>query len=286
MLVDGEAGIGKSRLLEEFVTHARERRSARPRRLLPAVRRRRSLRALRPDPRPSLGRAGRRRPGPVGRRPCRPLPVLRLGHRPARRRIGGAAAGRARRGSPLGRRVDGRPPVVRGQRRARRCRSSSWPRDGRRRATAPTACRWPSASSCDRDGPCRCTSAHSTPARSANSSPASSAPSRRRGCSTAITGRADGNPFFVEELVAAGGGADLPTTIGDVVLQRVAGVGPTTQQLLRVAAVIGRRVSYSLLRDVGDLDAADGRHSAARGGEQPADGAVRRALLVPPRPRP
>ena len=30
---------------------------------------------------------------------------------------------------------------------------------------------------------------------------------------------------------------------------------PSTQQLLRVAAVIGRRVSYSLLRDVADLDA-------------------------------
>ena len=71
-----------------------------------------------------------------------------------------------------------------------------------------------------------------------------------------VAERADGNPFFVEELVAAGGGDDLPTTIGDVVLQRVTSAAGPTQQLLRVAAVIGRRLSYALLREVVDLDAA------------------------------
>ena len=69
-----------------------------------------------------------------------------------------------------------------------------------------------------------------------------------------VTDRADGNPFFVEELVAAGGGPDLPTTIGDLILQRVAGIDVSTQRLLQVAAVIGRRVGYPLLRDVTDLD--------------------------------
>ncbi len=78
-----------------------------------------------------------------------------------------------------------------------------------------------------------------------------------RGLLDRITARADGNPFFVEELVAAGGGDDLPTTIGDVVLQRVASVDSATQQVLRVAAVIGRRVSYSLLREAVDVDAAE-----------------------------
>ncbi len=69
-----------------------------------------------------------------------------------------------------------------------------------------------------------------------------------------VTERADGNPFFVEELVAAGGGDDLPTTVGDVILQRVARVDPPTRELLRVAAVIGRRTSYALLREVAGTD--------------------------------
>ncbi len=69
-----------------------------------------------------------------------------------------------------------------------------------------------------------------------------------------VADRADGNPFFVEELVAAGGGPDLPTTIGDLILQRVAGIDVSTKRLLQVAAVIGRRVGYPLLRDVSDLD--------------------------------
>lgn len=71
-----------------------------------------------------------------------------------------------------------------------------------------------------------------------------------------VTERADGNPFFVEELVAAGGGDDLPTTVGDVILQRVARVDPATRDLLRVAAVIGRRTSYALLREVAGTDGA------------------------------
>jgi DNA-binding CsgD family transcriptional regulator/tetratricopeptide (TPR) repeat protein len=69
-----------------------------------------------------------------------------------------------------------------------------------------------------------------------------------------VADRADGNPFFVEELVAAGGGPDLPTTIGDLILQRVAGIDAPTQRLLQITAVIGRRVGYPLLRDVTDLD--------------------------------
>jgi DNA-binding CsgD family transcriptional regulator len=69
-----------------------------------------------------------------------------------------------------------------------------------------------------------------------------------------VSARAEGNPFFVEELVAAGGGADLPTTIGDLILQRVARIDPQTRQLLRIAAVVGRRFSYALLREVAGAD--------------------------------
>jgi DNA-binding CsgD family transcriptional regulator len=70
-----------------------------------------------------------------------------------------------------------------------------------------------------------------------------------------VTARAEGNPFFVEELVAAGGGDDLPTTIGDLILQRVAHLDAQTRQLLRIAAVVGRRFSYALLREVAGTDA-------------------------------
>ena len=38
------------------------------------------------------------------------------------------------------------------------------------------------------------------------------------GLSGRVTARAEGNPFFVEELVAAGGGEELPTTVGDLLL--------------------------------------------------------------------
>ena len=75
-----------------------------------------------------------------------------------------------------------------------------------------------------------------------------------RGMFDRVTARAEGNPFFVEELVAAGGGDDLPTTIGDLILQRVARTDPQTRQLLRIAAVVGRRFSYALLREVAGAD--------------------------------
>ena len=111
----------------------------------------------RPSPRSSATsrRAGRRRPGPFGRRPGRPLPVLRLGRRPARRRIGGAAAGRASSRTSIG---PTSPPATCCCSWPTPCaprRSSSWRRGGRRSATGRTACRSPSASWCDRDGRCR-----------------------------------------------------------------------------------------------------------------------------------
>jgi DNA-binding CsgD family transcriptional regulator/tetratricopeptide (TPR) repeat protein len=64
----------------------------------------------------------------------------------------------------------------------------------------------------------------------------------------AIAARSEGNPFFAEELLAAGGrGAKLPEGLRDVLLQRVAGLDDPTQGLLRVAAAAGRDVDYSLL---------------------------------------
>ena len=65
--------------------------------------------------------------------------------------------------------------------------------------------------------------------------------------------RSEGNPFFAEQLVAAGAGDALmvlPATLADVLLARIQALSEPAQQLLRVAAVAGRRVSHRLLAQV------------------------------------
>ena len=65
--------------------------------------------------------------------------------------------------------------------------------------------------------------------------------------------RSEGNPFYAEQLLAAGGGeADvgLPSTLADVLVARVQGLSEPAQQVLGVAAVAGRRVSHRLLAEV------------------------------------
>src|SRR4029453_10768830 len=57
-----------------------------------------------------------------------------------------------------------------------------------------------------------------------------------------VYARSEGNPFFAEELVLAGEGADprvLPPSLREVLLARVVRLGDRTQQLLRVAAAAG-----------------------------------------------
>ncbi|WP_214110547.1 helix-turn-helix transcriptional regulator [Acrocarpospora catenulata] len=69
--------------------------------------------------------------------------------------------------------------------------------------------------------------------------------------------RAGGNPFFAEELFAATAEAErLPGTLADVLMARVEGLPDTAQQVIRVAAVAGRRVDHDLLRAAAGL--ADG----------------------------
>src|SRR5215218_1982088 len=70
----------------------------------------------------------------------------------------------------------------------------------------------------------------------------------------AIVTRSEGNPFFVEELLAAAGQGrvDLPHVLRDLLLQRVAQLDRETQGVLRVAAAAGRDVPYPLLRTVAD----------------------------------
>jgi DNA-binding CsgD family transcriptional regulator/tetratricopeptide (TPR) repeat protein len=67
--------------------------------------------------------------------------------------------------------------------------------------------------------------------------------------------RSGGNPFFAEELVLAGGDPGvLPPSLQEVLLTRVVRLGDRTQQLLRVAAAAGPGATQPLLAAVADLD--------------------------------
>jgi tetratricopeptide (TPR) repeat protein len=77
--------------------------------------------------------------------------------------------------------------------------------------------------------------------------------------------RSEGNAFLVEEILGAvQGGADpdqLPVSLRDVLLARVERLDPSTQRLLRIAAAGGRAVSDRLLAAVAGLEEAE--HDAA-----------------------
>ncbi|MET9736130.1 AAA family ATPase [Streptomyces sp. NPDC006458] len=66
-----------------------------------------------------------------------------------------------------------------------------------------------------------------------------------------IVERAEGNAFYAQELLAATdpGAGGVPDALADVLLIRFEQVSDTAQQVLRTAAVAGRRVGHDLLRD-------------------------------------
>ena len=67
----------------------------------------------------------------------------------------------------------------------------------------------------------------------------------------AIFARSEGNPFFVEELLATTScGAGLPGSLREALLLRVAGLSAPTQMVLSAAATIGRSVDHRLLASV------------------------------------
>jgi DNA-binding CsgD family transcriptional regulator/tetratricopeptide (TPR) repeat protein len=74
-----------------------------------------------------------------------------------------------------------------------------------------------------------------------------------------ILARAEGNPFFIEELVAATEVSDgaLPADLADLLLVRLEQLGDDGRLVVRAASVAGRRVSHSLLAQGTDLDAAE-----------------------------
>ena len=87
-----------------------------------------------------------------------------------------------------------------------------------------------------------------------------------------IHARSEGNPFFAEELLlAADETADetatkaIPSTLREVLLVRIAGLADSTQELLRVASAAGPRIDPALLTavtTVGDTDLYDGLRDA------------------------
>ncbi|MFP5319499.1 MAG: helix-turn-helix transcriptional regulator [Acidimicrobiia bacterium] len=63
----------------------------------------------------------------------------------------------------------------------------------------------------------------------------------------AVVARAEGNPFFAEELLAAGGGDELPPDLAEVLTARLSALPPVAQNLVALAAVAGPRIGHDLL---------------------------------------
>ncbi len=75
-----------------------------------------------------------------------------------------------------------------------------------------------------------------------------------------IHDRSDGNPFFVEELLGAGeDGAygRLPPTLREVLLTRIVSLPERAQALIGVAAVAGRKVDHDLLARIASMEPSD-----------------------------
>ncbi|WP_279571298.1 helix-turn-helix transcriptional regulator [Streptomyces hainanensis] len=65
--------------------------------------------------------------------------------------------------------------------------------------------------------------------------------------------RSEGNPFFVEELTASGGGRGLSESLRDLLLVRVEALSEGVQELLRIVAEAGSSVEHALLAEVARL---------------------------------
>ena len=82
-----------------------------------------------------------------------------------------------------------------------------------------------------------------------------------------IVSRSEGNPFFAEELLAAGQIGELPRVLSDLLLQRMERLDPPAQHLMRIAAAAGRDVAYPLLAAVAEPE-HDVRESLRQAVEQ------------------
>jgi DNA-binding CsgD family transcriptional regulator len=68
--------------------------------------------------------------------------------------------------------------------------------------------------------------------------------------------RSEGNPFFAEELLVAGEFGGVPESLQEVLLARADRLSGDAEQVVRVAAVIGRPVDHDTLAAAADLDEA------------------------------
>src|SRR6266566_7196235 len=73
-----------------------------------------------------------------------------------------------------------------------------------------------------------------------------------------IIRRAEGNPYYAEELLAASAdGSELPAGLAGLLLARVERLSPAAQQVLRTAAVAGRRMDDEIVRQASGLAAPE-----------------------------
>ena len=74
----------------------------------------------------------------------------------------------------------------------------------------------------------------------------------------ALVARAEGNPFFTEELLAAWPTrGEVPGTVREVVITRLARLSTAAQQLARLASVVGRTVPHDLLAGIAGMPPAE-----------------------------
>jgi DNA-binding CsgD family transcriptional regulator len=81
----------------------------------------------------------------------------------------------------------------------------------------------------------------------------------------ALYQRTGGNPFFLEELLRAYDGADLeelceqplPWSLGEVLRRQVAGLDPAGRRTVEAAAVLGRRIPFDLLATLTGMGEAE-----------------------------
>jgi len=78
---------------------------------------------------------------------------------------------------------------------------------------------------------------------------------------TRIVGDAGGNPLFIEELVAAAAGSGVPGTLRDLMLVRYESLDVEARHLVRTAALIGERVSHAWLASAIGLDETRARQA-------------------------
>jgi DNA-binding CsgD family transcriptional regulator/tetratricopeptide (TPR) repeat protein len=75
-----------------------------------------------------------------------------------------------------------------------------------------------------------------------------------------VARRSEGNAFFAEELVSASSDG-LPHGLAEVLLARIEGLPPATQRVLRIASVAGRRVRHDRLAAVSGMPVDELEHA-------------------------